>query len=91
MWPQSGSGVAGVFINHPHSLPVAERELFVQSILSGDAGLIGLEDAAIAVCPSPLIEVHIPEAAKDGLAWWPSKAQAMHLKSLSEEAYQSAA
>jgi hypothetical protein len=55
----------------PHSLPVAERELFVQSILSGDAGLAGLED------------VHIPEAAKDGLAGSSCKAQAVHLKSLS--------
>jgi hypothetical protein len=34
-------------------LPVAERELFVQFILSGDAGFAVLEVAAIAVCPSP--------------------------------------
>jgi hypothetical protein len=50
--------------HHPHSLPVAERELFVQFILGGDAGFAVLEVAAIAVCPSPLIEGHIPEAAK---------------------------
>jgi hypothetical protein len=50
--------------HHPHSLPVAERELVVQSILSGDAGFAVLEVAAIAVCPSPSIGVHIAEAAK---------------------------
>jgi hypothetical protein len=60
----AASGVAGVFITPSHSLPVAERELFVQFILSGDAGFAVLEVAAIAVCPSLLIEVHIPEAAK---------------------------
>jgi hypothetical protein len=38
--------------------------LVVQSILSGDAGFAVLEVAAIAVCPSPLIGVHIAEAAK---------------------------
>jgi hypothetical protein len=48
--------------HHPHSLPVAERELFVQFILRCRIRL--LEVAAIAVRPSPLIEVHIPEAAK---------------------------
>jgi hypothetical protein len=60
----AASGVAGVFITPSHFLPVAERELFVQFILGGDAGFAVLEVAAIAVCPSPLIEVHIPEAAK---------------------------
>ena len=60
----AASGVAGVFITPSPLLAVAEREMFVQFILSGDAGFAVLEVAAIAVCPSPLIEVHIPEAAK---------------------------
>src|ERR1700737_3714076 len=43
-----------------------ERDLFVQSILIGDAGFAFVlpEVAAVAVCPSLLIEVHITDAAK---------------------------
>ena len=44
----AASGVAGVFITPSHSLPVAERELFVQFILDGDAGFAVLEVAPIA-------------------------------------------
>jgi hypothetical protein len=83
---QCGSGVAGVFITPSHSLPLAEREFVRPVHLSGDAGFAVLEVAAIAVCPSPLIEV-LPRDRQAGL---PSKAQAMHLNSLTEETYQTA-
>jgi hypothetical protein len=43
----AASGVAGVFITPSHSLPVAERELFVQFILGGDAGFAVLEVARL--------------------------------------------
>jgi hypothetical protein len=47
-------------------LPVAKRDLLVQSILVADAGfaVVLLEVAAAAGGPSLLIEVHIPDAAK---------------------------
>jgi hypothetical protein len=57
--------------------------------LIGDAGFAVLEVAAIAVCPSPLIET-FPKLPRDVSAGSPSEVQAMHLKSLSEEAYQPA-
>lgn len=47
-------------------MPVAERDLFVQSVLISDArfAVVMLEVAAVAVCPSLLVEVHITDAAK---------------------------
>lgn len=52
--------------HHPDMLPIPERDLFVQSVLIGDAGfaVVDLEVAAAAGSPSLLIGVVIPKAAK---------------------------
>jgi hypothetical protein len=45
--------------------------LLVQSVLIGNAGfaVVLLEVAAVAVRPSLLVEVHVPDAANGGLAF----------------------